>query len=548
MPELLERAVDVLRAIRRFRWTALLVAWLVAVIGWAAIYQMPDRYIARARVFVDSNQILKPLLQGLTVQPDIDQQVALMSKTLLNRPNLEELARKADLDVQATTTYEKELLLDRLESALSLSTARGNSSLYTVSYTHENPVIARRVVQEMINIFVENTLGEEREDTTTAQQFLDRQIAEYERRLLTAERRLSEFKRENAGKMPGESGGYYQRLDLAKSSERAARLELREARNRRDALRRQLRDEQPAIPEGGVGAPPSATDEQLRAQVQELEELMLRYTERHPRVSQLRESIANLERRKEREQREGNTGTTPSYKLVPSPLYQELRTMLATADGRVAELEARVADYTEQIAELEATVDTIPKIEAELQDLDRDYAIIKSQYERLLERRESARLSERVEQNVDDVKFRVIDPPFVPSKPSSPDKPKLSAAVFVVALGAGGALAYGLALLRPVFYSAEAIALRSGRPVLGTISRQPMLRSRLGKTIGWIAFAGLALLLALAFALVMAVHLELIGAAQIEPLLRSPLGPLLESAQSVVRELAERGSRWLGEL
>ena len=97
MHEIYEKVVDVVRAILRFRWTVLFVAWAILVPGWAAIWQLDDMYTARARIFVDSNQILKPLLEGIAIQPDVNERVALLSRTLLNRPNLEKLARETDL-------------------------------------------------------------------------------------------------------------------------------------------------------------------------------------------------------------------------------------------------------------------------------------------------------------------------------------------------------------------------------------------------------------------------------------------------------------------
>lgn len=548
MHEILDKVIEFCRAVLRFRWTVLLVAWIVAVVGWAAVYQLPEKYTATARVFVDSNRILKPLLQGIAIQPDVDERVGLMSKTLLNRPNLEKLMRMSDLDIRTTTDYEKEQLLSELGRTVKLSAVRGNSSLYNVGFSHEDPLLAKRVVQSLLTIFIESTLGNERKDSQNAQQFLDRQIVDYEQRLLAAERRLSAFKRNNSGKMPGEAGGYYQRLDSAISAERSARLELREAENRRNSLRLQLRDERPTIPEGDGVNRLSPIDAQLRMQTEELSTLLVRYTERHPRVSQLRDSIAALEARKARDAREGRTPeSAPSYSLVPNPVYQELRSLLAEAEARVSELEVRVADYAGQVVELNATIDSIPKVEAELQELDRDYTIIKEQYETLLERRESARLSEKVEQNADDVKFRVIDPPFVPSRPAS-DRVMFSAAVMVVAIGAGAALAFALAILWPVFYTADAVAARTGRPVIGTVSRQRGEASRLPATLDWIVYVGMALLLGAVFALLMAIYLGIIDREQLEPLLSSRLGPVIESALNATVELVKTGSRWVGKL
>ena len=89
------------------------------------------------------------------------------------------------------------------------------------------------------------------------------------------------------------------------------------------------------------------------------------------------------------------------------------------------------------------------EIEAELKQLDRDYSVILGQHTQLLQRREAARLSQDVEQNASDVTFRVIDPPFVPTKPSEPNKLLLNAGVLFVALGIGAGVALLISLIRP---------------------------------------------------------------------------------------------------
>ena len=71
------------------RWIGLAAAWLAALISVAIVYRIPERWEASARVFVDTESLLRPLLAGLAIQPNVDQQVALISRTLISRPNVE---------------------------------------------------------------------------------------------------------------------------------------------------------------------------------------------------------------------------------------------------------------------------------------------------------------------------------------------------------------------------------------------------------------------------------------------------------------------------
>ncbi len=490
MQELVDNALTVLRGINRFRWVALLVAFIIALPGWSILYRMPDIYQASARVYVDTNRVLKPLLRGLAVQPDLEERVRLMSRTLLNRTNLITIAKTKYPEFDSLSASENEAALDGLLASIAIAGQRGNLSLYRASITDPDKEQAKRMLQTLIDVFIENSATEDGNDSESAQVFLTKQIEFNEKRLAESEKRLLDFKKANAGKMPNEAGGFYQRLESARIKLRDAKLELLEAENRRDTLRRQINSERATVNIDDGIIPFSPLDETIQRQNSELAALLVRYTDRHPRVAQLRESIAELESRKNEIESQGaqNSGDS-ALDFLASPVYQEMRRMLTESEGRVSELSVRVNEFTKQVNELNDTVESIPQVEADLEQLDRGYNAVKNQHETLLNKRESARLSEQLEQNVGDVKIRVVDPPFAPNTPVAPPKLLLTMGVFLAALGVGAGIAFLLALLKPVFYDAETIIKRSGGAYLGTVSEQRSVFSILLEVVSLIAFA-----------------------------------------------------------
>lgn len=456
----------------RHRWLALVVAWMIALAGWAFVWQMPESYVASARVFVDTNSVLRPLMRGLTITPDIDQRIQMMSRTLLSRPNLEKLARMTDLDLHATTEVEKDALIKRLENSISLVGNRGNASLYSISVKDGNRETARRIAQSLITVFIETSMSDKRQDSSGAQDFLEQQLAESEARLVEAEARLASFKQRNVDVLPGEQGDYYSRLLAARTSLDQARLQLREVENRRRELMRQIDGEDPVFIAGGAsGSVESPIDARIQALRLQMDSLLSRYTSKHPEVLRLRGLIAELEaeQQAELERMREDPGSRFSG-LASSPVYQGMRSMLAETEAQAAELRVRVAEYERRVEELGQKVNQIPEVEAELKQLDRDYNVIARQHQQMLERREAARLAGDVESTAGDVNFRVIDPPFVPRQPSEPNKMLLNAGVLIVALGAGGALALLLSLLFPMVTDARMLANTTGLPLLGTVA------------------------------------------------------------------------------
>ncbi|MCP5018652.1 MAG: chain length-determining protein, partial [Ketobacter sp.] len=342
MQELFDQISDHLSGIWRYRWIALLGAWLVAIGGWGYVAQLENKYLATARVHVDTNSVLRPLLRGLAIQPDVRQRVALMGKTLLSRPNMEKLIRMVDLDLQVKTDAEKDALLTQLQNTIQLTGTQRNSSIYTLTFVHGDRAIAKRVVQSLISILIEGTLGGKRQDSASATEFLDKQIADYEVRLAEAEGRLADFKRRYVGSMPGDTGGYYQRLEMGQATLRSAQLELREAENRRNELKRQLAGEEPVfIPtETTEIKSVSRLDHRIQNLQEQLDQLLLKYTERHPDVIESLAILADLEEKKKEELAavEEEHVANPRINVDARPVYQQMRAMLAETEARVAEL------------------------------------------------------------------------------------------------------------------------------------------------------------------------------------------------------------------
>ncbi len=507
MNELFEQILSYLRAIWRYRWYAMVLVWLLAFGGWLAVAKMPDVYQASARVHVDTDSILRPLLRGLTVHPNVEQRLAMMARTLLSRPNLEEVARKTDLDLRAKGPAQTEAMLDRLADNIKLGNTR-RENLYTISYANSDPKLAKDVVEAVLTIFMEKTLGDTRQDSDAAQDFLDERILEYEQKLFAAEERLKEFQREHVGLMPSSGQEYYAQLEAAQNQLEEARLKLKEAVNRRDELKQQLRGELPELGAEGAGnrqgtdmGTRTPLDERIQSLQTRLDDLLLQYTEQHPDVIALEATIQALKRQRQEEieQVAGETGSAAEgASLRDNPLYQQLRISISEAEATVASLSVRVKEYQARVAQLKEMVNTVPEVEARLKRLNRDYAIHKKNYDELVARRETARISKDIEQAGDDVRFRVIDPPRVPVTPSGPNRPLLGSIVLAIALFAGLAVAFVMSQVRPAIYDRRTLRELTGFPVFGSISRlwtrQLLWRKRL--ELGGFVSVGMLLLIA----------------------------------------------------
>ena len=303
MEEILRQALVILRATWKHRRLGMLVAWIVGAIAAGVIMRVPDKYEASARIYVDTQSILKPLMSGLAVQPNVEQQVMMLSRTLISRPNVEKLVRMSDLDLNLKGKGEQEALIEQLNKELKIQSI-GRDNLYTLAYRSTDPATAQKVVQSLVSIFVESSLGDKRQDSDAARKFIDEQIKGYEKKLEEAETRLKEFKLRNLDLQTGEGKDSISKLADNSNLLSQARLELREAENSRDALKRQiLGDSQGRAgdPDGIAGVSMPELDSRIDAQKRNLDTLLQKYTEQHPDVLNTRRVIKELEDQKRKD-------------------------------------------------------------------------------------------------------------------------------------------------------------------------------------------------------------------------------------------------------
>jgi polysaccharide chain length determinant protein (PEP-CTERM system associated) len=489
MTPALDHVLDEVRGAWRFRWIALLSAFVVAFIGWTVVFALPDRYEADARVFVDTRTALKPALQGLTTDQNVDAQINYVRQSLLEGPQLERIAKETDvLPDTVTDERARAKTLDRFSDRISLTVLNAGTqgderstagTIYSFHYMDATRARSLRVVESLLNTFVEQTLGGKREGSQQAQKFLETQIKDYEQRLSAAEDKLAAFKKKNVGLMPSEQGGYFAQLQKEVDAAKKAETDLSIAMSRRDELAKQLHSDSvlsaagASATTGGRGLGGGGdTLSRIQETQAKLDELLLKYTDKHPDVIATRATLEELKSRRDTELaslRRGDASAVASSGAGNNPVYQSMQLELNKVDVEIAALRRELAQHQGTVAELRQRLNSAPQVEAEFQQLNRDYDVNKAQYTALLESYQKARLGERAD-NAGSVRFEVVLPPTSPLVPVWPRRTIWLAGIWMAALAVGAGIAYGLHTMKPIVSSVRAIREITGFPVLGVVS------------------------------------------------------------------------------
>jgi polysaccharide chain length determinant protein (PEP-CTERM system associated) len=505
--QLLDQALNHVRDIWRSRWWGMLVTWGVSLLGWAVVLAWPNVYEARASVYVNTTSALQPVLRGLTVESDLMSQLELVRQLVLSREHLSVVAEETQLFAVAMTDEERNLVVTDLRDNIDIAGGRtARDRLYTITYRNGDRERALKVVSAIVKSFVEGTIGTKLVVTDSAERFLNDQKLAYEQRLVEAENRLADFRRQHMGFLPGDRLDYFNRLQQEVDLRATAQRNLAQAQAERDQIQRQLDGESPvsAIPGvgdiGDSGSRENSTRNPLERRIQEAEielrQARLRWTDRHPEVIALQQQVAQLrdERTRYLNALGVDAGGDSPISVENNPVYQSLRLALNEVDLRIFQLTAEIATRSESTEELERLADTVPKVEAEYQQLNRDYNVINGQYQEVVKRLETARLSGEAEQS-EEVDFRTIEPAAADSRPVAPRRLLLLPAVFVVAVGLGIWVALMRSQLNGTLYTSADIQRAASVPVLGLVDNTMPARNRLRKRLRGVGFATVMLVL-----------------------------------------------------
>lgn len=478
MTSLYEQMMTGLYSVWRKRWYGLAAMWAVCLVGWIIVALIPNQYKSSARLYVDWASLL-PAELGFE-QNNVLRQVDIVKRTLTSRVNLEKVIRRTELDVALTDEKQVDQLIADMTKAIEVQSQ--DNDLFTLSYTAsdpkrtdaENANLARRVVDNLIQIFMEENVSSDRDNINEAVRFFEDQLAQRERELEAAEARKAEFEQKYLGRLPGE-GAIGSRVQAARTELDRVQLELVQAQNSLRALQAQVAGtpatiDAPAIvfDTGGPSyAAGSARSRIATIEAQISDGLARGWTDKHPDIVAMRQQITRLEAEAARE---STPGSRQQRAAQANPVYVNLRSMMFEKQSAVAALSARAAQLRADIDDLAKRQVEEPGIVAEQAKLNRDYDVLKRQYDELLKSRETIRLRSDVETKTQQVKFRVVDPPSQPRVPVAPNRPLMLSLVLLAGLGAGAFTAFVASQVHTTFPTSARLQGNFDLPVLGSVS------------------------------------------------------------------------------
>ncbi|MDP5103755.1 MAG: Wzz/FepE/Etk N-terminal domain-containing protein [Erythrobacter sp.] len=463
MSEIFDELRAALWSVWHRRWLAIAVAWGVCLLGWLVIAMIPNSYESKARVYVDVQDVLS---KQLGISGDGKEEIMRVRQTLSSAKNLEKVITSTRLGEGITERGALDTAIAALEKKVRVTSEQDNLFEITAEIGRsdlsdaENAVLARDVVQNLLDILREEHVIGNRTGISTAIGDLDRQLDERKLELEQAEQRRLIFESQYPD-MVGGSESLSTKVQQARTELRDVDADLAAAESALAAISSQLANTPRMLASTGRDATgPKAALQQAQNQLAELRSRGL--TDNHPDVVSTTKQVAILARQA--------AAAGDDVGGTPNPAHASLIAIRSERQAAVEALQARRAALQSNASGLIASQASEPTVAAEANRISRDYDVLSKNYEKLLQDREALRTRGEVEDKASQFRFDIIQQPGVPQKPAAPNRPLLLFGVLIVGLGAGAAVAYALAQLKSSFATSQKLERAFDLPVIGSIS------------------------------------------------------------------------------
>ena len=464
------------------RWVVLVPFFLAMIAGIVLSVKLPRIYEASTLILIQPQKVPQNYVQSI-VTTDPGERISTLSQQILSRTNLEKIIEEFKLykgpEFQNLYVEDK---IDALRKNISVSVSndkRRENDAFTITYQGKNPQRVMQITNTLSTFFIDENLRLREAQAVGTSDFLEDELTVMKQRLEEVERQLKTYRESFMGELPEQLDSNLRILDRLQSHLSESQQSLSDAKIRLAAIQNEaavLKEQSAAVTLGGNNQAESTDLDQLQAQ---LENLLTRYTDRHPDVLRLKARMADLQTQAQNRAADGGA----AVQGAPAALPPAMRTQHLEIMHEMRRLETDIADSKGQIANYQKRIENTPKREQELLSLKRDYENILATHNSLLARKLEAEIAVNMERKQKGEQFRVLDSARLPEKPVKPDMKKLFALIVGAGLAVGAGIIFVLEYLDNSFKRPEEIESDLKLPVLCAVPEIISRRTRILRNV-----------------------------------------------------------------
>ena len=471
-------------ALKRRFWYIVLPFFVLSMAAVLYCIMAPRVYKAQTLILVEPQAVPREYVSS-TVTISLGDRLRTISQQINSRTRLEKIINQYDLysDIRASRTMTDAVQAFRknIEINVRRSGGRSGSGSFEIAYMNVDPVKTRDVTNVIANLFIEDNLRLREAQAMGTTRFLDRELERMKEVLRQKEEQVRQFKENYMGLLPENMENNYRILSQLQRQIDSINTTIQETENRKLLVQAEL-SKLETVQASSQGTGPlqlglvaDQTPTSLEELLQQLQSLRSRYSDKHPDVIRLKDTIAKFEKEQETrtidddlESPDVTTRIIGVQQLVKMR-REGLLSQLKLIDKEIGTLARKRKKISGQIAQYQQRIEEGPKIELIFVDLRRDYNQASANYQSLLQKRLQAQLAENLEKTQQGEQFSILDPAKLPEKPFKPNSRKILALGFMLALACGLGLAYVREYLDQTFRTSKELESVIQLPVLVSV-------------------------------------------------------------------------------
>jgi protein tyrosine kinase modulator len=483
--------LDYVSVISRRKWWFIVPVALSIIVGAALVWKLPRTYQATSTIAVSAARVAPNLVGSVEIDPQ--DRMRAVSQQLLSRSVLERTARLEHLDADKPIDVSiarmrgntSVALPDSITPTPAINSAtqqlspdqRAHLDTYYVNYLDDSAEDAQRIVNRLVQVFIEENSKSREIRAQDTSQFIEGQLRVSEARLAALENRLRQMKESFMGRLPEQTNA---NLTMVSALQRQLESNATATRGEQDRLsitERQIQGMEQGADEalaGLKGTPGETAQSRAAALRRDLAAAQLSFTDKHPEVVRLREELSNAEKAAAAER--ARPASDRMAILNANGDYRQLLKEREAAKMRIAELQRQSAAVNAQIASYQTRVEAAPRVEQQLVSAQREYELEKAAYTDLTQKRQAALLNEEVQRKQGGEQFAVLVPAALPTEPFKPKPLRVMVMALAAGFVLGGAGVIGREYLDRSVHDARGLRDEFELPVLAEIPRiEPVL-------------------------------------------------------------------------
>lgn len=463
---------DYLQLIFQRRWFFLMPFVIVFFTATIGSFFLPKYYKSSILILVEEEKPVNPLVRELTYvtpgpQPSLVEQLKTLTEKILSYPHLITLVRRLGVDkgIADTVAYEKMILGIRKRTSVKMKAP----DVFQISYEDKNPILARRLVDTLMQIFIDESVSKKTREAEVAIKFAEEQAQIYKKKLEESERALYEYRSKYALQLPGKD----EDLNVAmltnyQTALTTVEMNIKEAENKIELFKRQLAGQEAVIISSEmIDLNPSVV--RLNTKLQELQAKLDNLMATDPNLPEIMDIQIEMEDIREKLRLETEKIVDSETAQTAPLFYQRLEQKLKDAQREADDLKQRKKNLEKLVNEYEAKIETLPEQARELARLTRDSEVNENIYKMLLLKVEENRLTaEEVKEK--GTKYTILETARLPLKPSKPDILITGIVAFILGVLSGFGCVFLAEFADHSFRGVEDARAFLDLPILGGIS------------------------------------------------------------------------------